>query len=120
MAGRASGNSTSTTGPATCTIVPVFMGMSLRLTAGDLQQFLGDVALPQPVVLELQIVNQRLSGLGSVLHRHHTGALLARLGVKQHEVDEDAEPPRQERTDHRLRTRLEQTLRAVERDTLRF
>src|SRR5215204_3213278 len=114
MAGRTLENSTSTTGPATCTIVPVFMGMSLRLTAGDLQQFFGDVALPQAVVLELQLVDQRLSGLRRVLHRHHAGALFAGLGVQQHEVDEDGQPTRQERTDDRLRARLEEAFAAID------
>src|SRR5262245_66221484 len=92
MAGRTSGNSTSTTGPDTCTIVPVFMGVSLRLAAGDFQQFLRDVALPQPVVLEREVLDQVLRSFRRVLHRHHARALLACLGVEEHEGAEDAWP----------------------------
>src|SRR6478735_5270180 len=90
MGGSASGNSTSTTAPTTCTTLPIFIG-SLRLAAGDLEQFPGDVALPQLVVFELQRANEVFGAVGRALHRHHARALLARFGVQQRDVDEDVE-----------------------------
>src|SRR3954469_2346480 len=61
------------------------------LTTGDLQQFFRDVALPQLVVFERQLLDQTLSAVGGVLHRHHARALLARLRIQQHVKEVDVE-----------------------------
>src|SRR6185295_18159370 len=99
MAGSAPGNSTSTTGPTTWTIMPVFIrsapradlqvGLSLRRrSAGDLEQLLRDVSLPQLVVFEPQLPDHLGRTVGRPLHRHHPRALFARLRVQQDDVDE--------------------------------
>src|ERR1700752_3501183 len=100
MPGRPSGNSTSTTGPTTWTTLPLFIpapgfegtrSPSLGLAAGDVEQLLRDVALAQLVVVERQVLDQAVRGVGRVLHRHHARALLAGLGVEQDLADEDVQ-----------------------------
>src|SRR5262245_20775076 len=148
MAGRPSGNSTSTTGPTTWTTLPLFMftpgllrgaevnsaplssgglpppepldptsvhqrAPSVGLPARDLQQLLGDVSLPELVVLERQLLDEVLGAVGRVLHRDHARALLAGLGVQQHPVDVDAQIVAEEVAENALRIRLERALGGV-------
>src|SRR6266481_9638692 len=121
IAGNASGNSTSTTGPTTCTIFPVLMlppSGSFCLAAGDLQQLLSDVPLPQLVVLEGKVLDHGLRVVGGVLHRHHACALLARFRVQQHNVDEDVEIVSEQIADDVFGTGFEQELGSVGRGFL--
>src|SRR5678816_4082166 len=94
IAGSASGNATSTTGPSTCTIVPVFIPVpsgSIRLATRNFEQLLCDRPLSQLVVLERQVLDHGRGVVGRALHRHHACALFARLGVEQHGVEQDIE-----------------------------
>src|SRR5574341_1119051 len=91
MAGRSPSNWTSTTAPRTWVILPTrffAMGSFLQtdarraplqgLGAGDdLDQFLGDVGLPRPVVVDGQAVDHVAGVAGRAIHRRHARALLA-------------------------------------------
>src|SRR5512137_1987548 len=88
------GNSTSTTGPMTWVIFPLWVwisGMSVfprdlleRLGAThDLAQFLGDVGLPRAVVLEGERADHLVRVPGGGLHGGHARAVLAGRRVEQ-------------------------------------
>src|SRR4029453_13295228 len=118
IAGSASPNSTSTTVPATCTTLPMFMSSSLLerstgLAAGDVEQFRGDASLAPRVVFERQVFDQTLRVVGGVLHRYHPRALLARLRVKEDEEERDTEIPREQVREKGRRVRLEQALARI-------
>src|SRR6185369_3660379 len=72
---------------------------SAGLTAGDFQKFLSDIVLPQLVVLERQVVDQRLGVVRGVLHRYHARALLTGLGIQQNLVNINVEIMREQITD---------------------
>src|SRR4029450_11565211 len=86
---------------------------SVGLATRDLQQLLRDIALPQLVVLERQLLDEALGAVGGVLHGHHARALLARLRVQQHLIDEDAQIVLEEEAEDALPVRLECALVAV-------
>src|SRR4029453_15054735 len=118
IAGSASPNSTSTTVPATCTTLPMFMSSSLLerstgLAAGDVEQFRGDASLAPRVVFERQVFDQTLRVVGGVLHRHHPRALLARFRVEENEEQRDIQKPGEEGSEKGPPVRLEQALASV-------
>src|SRR5262249_33436087 len=78
----------------------------LRLTAGEVKQFLRDIALTLFVEFERQVLDQVVGVVCGILHRHHAGALLARLGIQQNPVKINVEVVRQEKVQNGLRARL--------------
>src|SRR5512138_2754314 len=91
------GNSTSTTGPMTWVILPLwtfavamssFPELLERLGAAhDLHQLLRDVGLARPVVLESERRDHLLGVLRRRLHRAHAGAVLAGGRLEQRAPD---------------------------------
>src|SRR6185503_12225330 len=119
IAGSEPVNATSTTGPSTCTIVPVFIRMpssSIGLAAGNLQQLLRDGSLAQLVVVQRQVLDHRVRVVGGALHRHHACALFAGLGVEQHGVKEHVQVVTEQVTENGLSTRFEAELGCVARE----
>src|SRR5438876_5447707 len=126
MPGSVSVNSTSTTGPTTCTILPLFIGSSRfrvgsivgELAAGNLQEFLGDRALTPSVVFDRQILDQVDGAVRGVLHRHHAGAVLAGLRLQHGPIHVNVEIVSEEITEYRLRAEFEEDLAGISGEVL--
>ena len=84
-----------------------------KLTAGDFQEFLGDIALTQLVVFERQIMDQRGRIVRGARHGHHPGALFAGLGFQQNPVDKNVEVMSEEVGEDRLRTWIEEDVGCI-------
>src|SRR5579863_9363705 len=99
MPGSFSGNSTSTTGPTTWTILPLFIvkpdffpfTFSAELAARNLQEFFRDIALAQFVVFEGQISDQLGSIIRGARHSNHASTLFARFRLQQNPEEVDVQ-----------------------------
>jgi len=73
-----------------------------ELAAGDLEEFLSDIALTQLVVFKRQMLDQGVGVIRRTSHGHHPGALFARLCFQQNPVHDYVEVNPNEITEDRL------------------
>src|SRR5471030_1439619 len=116
-----SANCTSTTGPMTWTILPVFILKRLKgggvrklsgaeLGGGDLEDFLRDAGLAGLVVLEREVAEQLRRVVLGRLHGNHARAVLGSLRLQRLVMHLAVEIKREQRREDVSGIRLKQHL----------